>query len=76
MFTRSVSIACLLYLLLPCLLFLAGWVQPWVAWPVGLGLVAAVLWVSRECPARPLRWSGAGALRVALLPHRAIGKHI
>lgn len=67
MFTRSVSIACLLYLLLPCLLFLAGWVQPWVAWPVGLGLVAAVLWVARECPARPLRWSGAGALRVALL---------
>lgn len=67
MVSRTVSTACLLYLLLPCLIFLAGWVQPWVAWPVGLGLVAAVLWVARECPAGPLRWSGAGALRVALL---------
>lgn len=67
MVSRTVSTACLLYLLLPCLLFLAGWVQPWVAWPVGLGLVAAVLWVAQQCPARPLRWSGAGALQVALL---------
>lgn len=67
MFSRAVSTASLLYLLLPCLLFLAGWVQPWVAWPVGLGLVAAVLWVARQCPARPLRWSSAGALRMALL---------
>lgn len=67
MVSRAVSTACLLYLLLPCLLFLAGWVQPWVACPVGMGLAAAVLWVARQCPARPLRWSGAGALRVAML---------
>lgn len=26
--------ACLLYLLLPNVLFLAGWVQPWLAWPL------------------------------------------
>lgn len=67
MFTRSISIACLLYLLLPCLIFLAGWVQAWVAWPVGLGLTAAVLWIATRCPARPLQWSPAGALRVTLL---------
>ena len=67
MSTRTISIICLLYLLLPCLIFLAGWVQPVVAWPVGLGLVAAVLWVAQQCPARPLRWSGTGALRVMLL---------
>lgn len=67
MFSRAVSAASLLYLLLPCLLFLAGWVQAWVAWPVGLGLVAAVLWVARQCPAQPLRCSTAGALRVTLL---------
>lgn len=40
---RFLSIASLLYLLLPCLLFLAGWVQPYAAWPVGLALVGAVL---------------------------------
>lgn len=67
MFTRLLSTACLFYLLLPCLIFLGGWVQPALAWPVGLGLTAAVLWVATRCPARPLRWSSAGALRVALL---------
>lgn len=67
MFTRSISIACLLYLLLPCLIFLAGWVQPVVAWPVGLGLTAAVLWTARQSPARKLQWSPAGVLRLCLL---------
>lgn len=64
---RFLSTACLLYLLLPCLLFLAGWVQPFVAWPVGLALVGAVLWVAAQCPARPLQWNTAGALRVGLI---------
>ena len=67
MSSRSIATACLLYLLLPCLLFLAGWVQPWVAWPVGLALVGAVLRVAAQCPARPLVWNAAGALRVGLI---------
>lgn len=64
---RFLSTACLLYLLLPCLLFLAGWVQPCVAWPVGLALAGAVLWVAAQCPARPLQWNAAGALRLGLI---------
>ncbi len=67
MFSRTLSSACLLYLLLPCLLFLAGWVQPCVAWPVGLALAGAVLWVAAQCPARPLQWNAAGALRLGLI---------
>lgn len=67
MSTRPISIACLLYLLLPCLLFLAGWVQPVVAWPVGLLLLGAVLEMARQCPARPLYWNAAGAGRIVLL---------
>lgn len=64
MTSRVVSTACLLYLLLPCPVFLAGWVQPWLAWPLGLGLSAAVLWVARQCPARQIEWDAAGALRL------------
>ena len=64
---RFLSIASLLYLLLPCLLFLAGWVQPYAAWPVGLALVGAVLWVAWQCPARRLQWDTAGALRLGLI---------
>lgn len=67
MTSRLLSIACLLYLLLPCLLFLAGWVQPCVAWPVGLALVGAVLWVAAKCPARSLQWNTAGAVRLGLI---------
>ena len=67
MTSRFLSTACLLYLLLPCLLFLAGWVQPFVAWPVGLALVGAVLWVAWQCPARRLQWDTAGALRLGLI---------
>ncbi len=65
--SRFLSTACLLYLLLPCLLFLEGWVQPWLAWPVGLLLLGVVLWVAWQCPDRPLRWNTAGALRLGLL---------
>lgn len=64
MTSRVLSTACLLYLLLPCLVFLAGWVQPWLAWPLGLGLSAAVLWVARECPARRIEWDTAAAFRL------------
>ena len=64
---RFLSTACLLYLLLPCLLFLAGWVQPYVAWPVGLALFGAVLWVATQCPAKPLQWNTGGALRLGLI---------
>ena len=67
MTSRFLSTACLFYLLLPCLLFLAGWVQPFVAWPVGLALVGAVLWVALQCPARRLQWDTAGALRLGLI---------
>ena len=67
MTSRFLSIACLLYLLLPCLLFLAGWVQPCVAWPVGAALLGAVLWVAAKCPARSLQWNTAGAGRLGLI---------
>lgn len=36
--------ACLLYLLLPNVLFLCGWVQPWLAWPLS-ALLAACCWL-------------------------------
>lgn len=64
---RFLSSACLLYLLLPCLLFLAGWVEPWLAWPVGTALLAAVLWVGMKCPAKPLQWNTAGAVRLCFI---------
>ena len=67
MTTRPLTIACLLYLLLPCLLFLAGWVQPVVAWPAGIMLTAAVAWVAALCPARQLKWQAGEAGRVLLL---------
>lgn len=67
MVSRSLSTACLLYLLLPCLVFLGGWVQPWLAWPVGIMLTGCVLWVASQCQARPVQWSLAGAVRLALL---------
>ncbi len=65
--TRLLSTACLFYLLLPCLIFLGGWVQPWLAWPVGIMLTCSTLWIALQCPARPVQWSLAGTVRLVLL---------
>lgn len=67
MSTRPLTCLCLLYLLLPCLLFLGGWIHPWLAWPVGLLLTGATSWVAYQCPVQRLHWSPAGAARLALL---------
>lgn len=67
MVSRLISTASLLYLLLPCLLFLAGWVQPLVAWPMGLLLTGAVLRAAQQCPVRPLRWNAAAVVRVGII---------
>jgi len=58
----------LLYLLLPCILFLLGWVQAPIAWPSVLLLIVGATLVWRKLPAggRPisgndLAWWAAGA---------------
>ena len=47
---RVLNAATLLYLLVPNLLFLAGWVQPVVAWVVGILLLGAGAMVWRQSP--------------------------
>ncbi len=67
---RVLNAASLLYLLVPNLLFLAGWVQPWAAAVAGVLLVAAVWLVWRQSAAEMRPWRGvdtAGLVVLALL---------
>lgn len=71
--------ACLLYLLLPNVLFLAGWVQPWLAWPliVLLSFGCFHLW-RRLGDVRPVhrggrRWQLPAALLAGALAVYMIG---
>lgn len=50
-FKQILVTAGLFYLLLPNLLFLLGWVQPYIAIPVSLLLIGATYWVCRCCKA-------------------------
>lgn len=61
---------CLLYLLLPNVLFLVGWVEPWLAWPVSALLVAGcwLLWRRITIPARtPMSGRDKASLALSLL---------
>lgn len=61
---------CLLYLLLPNVLFLVGWVGPWLAWPVSALLVAGcwLLWRRITFPARaPMSGGDRASLALSLL---------
>ena len=65
---RVLNAATLLYLLVPNLLFLAGWVQPVVAWVVGILLLGAGAMVWRQSPVEEERpWRAADVAGLVLL---------
>lgn len=67
--------ACLLYLLLPNALFLCGWVEPWLAWPL-VALLAAGCWLlwrrSTFAPRAPMSPGGRAMLALCLLAGAAV----
>ena len=67
--------ACLLYLLLPNVLFLCGWVETWLAVPLGV-LLAAGCWAlwrrSTFVPRAPMTQGGKAMLALCLLLGAAV----
>lgn len=41
------TIIAVIYLALPCMLFLCSWFSPWVAWPLNLGIVLSIVFLCR-----------------------------
>lgn len=66
---------CLLYLLLPNILFLVGWVEPWLAWPLA-ALLSAGCWLlwrrSTFAPRAPMTRRDKVSLALCLLAGAAI----
>ena len=66
---------CLLYLLLPNILFLVGWVEPWLAWPL-VALLSAGCWLlwrrSTFAPRAPMTQGGKAMLALCLLGGAAV----
>lgn len=65
---RSILLACtLLYLLLPNVLFLAGWVQTWIAIPLSLLLAWMCLLLWKNAPQRRMQRTTVGGWCIILL---------
>lgn len=65
---RSILLACtLLYLLLPNVLFLAGWVQTWIAIPLSLLLAWMCLLLWKNAPQRRIQRTTVGGWCIILL---------
>ena len=66
---------CLLYLLLPNILFLVGWVEPWLAWPLA-ALLSAGCWLlwrrSTFTPRAPMTRRDKAMLTLSLLAGAAV----
>lgn len=70
---RVLNAATLLYLLVPNLLFLAGWVQPIAACVAGVLLLIAVWDVWKHAACGPTPWQGKDTLGVVVLALLCLG---
>lgn len=70
---KVLNAATLLYLLVPNLLFLAGWVQPVVAGVVGMLLLVAAWYIGKRAAGEMPPWSRKDTLGVALLALLCLG---
>lgn len=70
---RVLNAASLLYLLVPNLLFLAGWVQAWVAWPMAVVLAAGAWVVWRHSAGEMRPWRAADTLGLVVLALLCLG---
>lgn len=65
---RALLLLTLLYLYLPNLLFLQGWVRPWAAIPLALLWLLSLLWVYLRCRTEEEPVGGVVTMRSVLLP--------
>lgn len=65
--SRALSIGAILYLLLPNVLFLMGWVEPWTAIPLIALLTVALIVLLKKAPAPSIQFEKKDLLFVLLL---------